>query len=36
MKHTIKFSSIQEMLSWIIENNFYDVLPVDLTIQLGE
>jgi hypothetical protein len=36
MTHTIKFASIQEMLLWILENNFYEVLPVDLTIQLGE
>ena len=36
MKHTIKFANIQEMLEWIIENNFYEVTPVDLTIQLGE
>lgn len=35
MNHTIKFTSIQEMLEWIVENNFYEVLPVDLTIQLG-
>ena len=36
MKHTIKFASIQEMLLWIVENDFYEVTPVDLTIQLGE
>ena len=36
MKHTIKFSSIQEMLLWILENDFYEAVPVDLTIQLGE
>ena len=36
MKHTIKFASIQEMLLWIVENDFYEVIPVDLTIQLGE
>jgi len=36
MKHTIKFNSVQEMLLWILENNFYEVLPVDLTINLGE
>lgn len=36
MNHTIKFNSVQEMLEWIVENNFYEALPVDLTIQLGE
>jgi hypothetical protein len=34
--HTIKFNSVQEMLLWILENDFYEVLPVDLTIHLGE
>lgn len=36
MMHTIKFNSIKEMLEWIVENDFYEALPVDLTIQLGE
>ena len=36
MIHTIKFNSVQEMLLWILENDFYEVLPVDLTIHLGE
>ena len=36
MMHTIKFNSVQEMLLWILENDFYEVLPVDLTIHLGE
>jgi len=36
MMHTIKFNSIKEMLEWIVENNFYEVTPVDLTINLGE
>lgn len=34
--HTIKFNSIKEMLEWIVENNFYEATPVDLTINLGE
>lgn len=36
MMHTIKFNSVQEMLLWILENDFYEVNPVDLTIHLGE
>lgn len=36
MIHTIKFNSVQEMLLWILENDFYEVTPVDLTIHLGE
>lgn len=36
MIHTLKFNSVQEMLLWILENDFYEVAPVDLTIHLGE
>jgi hypothetical protein len=36
MAHTIKFKTIQDMLAWIVENELYQALPVDLTIHLGE
>ena len=36
MKHTIKFASVKEMLEWILENDFYEAVPLDLTINLGE
>ena len=36
MQHTMKFNNINEMLEWIVENEFYNLLPVDLTIHLGE
>jgi hypothetical protein len=36
MKHTIKFSSINDLLEWIVENEMYKLAPVDLTIYLGE
>jgi hypothetical protein len=36
MIHTMKFDNIKDLLEWIIENEFCTLLPVDLTIHLGE
>jgi hypothetical protein len=36
MNHTMKFKNIIELMEWIVENEFYNLLPVDLTIHLGE
>jgi hypothetical protein len=36
MTHTMKFDNIKDLLEWIVENEFYSLLPVNLTINLGE
>ena len=36
MTHTMQFNCINDLLAWIVENEFYNLLPVDLTIHLGE
>jgi len=36
MTRTIKFSTIHEMLEWIVENELFERIPVDLTLYLGE
>lgn len=36
MQHTMKFNHINDLLEWIVENEFYNHLPVDLTIHLGK
>lgn len=36
MTHTMKFNCINDLLEWIVENEFYNLLQVDLTIYLGE
>ncbi len=36
MTHTMQFKNINDLLEWIVENEFYNLLPVDLTIYLGE
>lgn len=36
MTHTIKFDNINHMLEWIVENEMYNLLPVELTLHLGE
>ena len=32
----MKFNNINEMIEWIVENEYYNLLPVDLTLYLGE
>lgn len=36
MIHRMKFDNIKDLLQWIVENEFYEQLPVALTIFLGE
>ena len=36
MTHTMQFNCINDLLEWVVENEFYNLLPVDLTIHLGE
>jgi hypothetical protein len=36
MTRTIKFTTIHEMLEWIVENEFFERIPVDLTIYLED
>lgn len=36
MMHTIKFTNMNDLLEWIIENEMYKVAPVELTLHLGE
>lgn len=36
MVRTIKFKSIHEMLEWIVENELFVSIPVDLTLYLED
>jgi hypothetical protein len=32
----MRFKTINDLLEWIVENEMYNLAPVELTIHLGE